>query len=173
MLNEEQLKGNEIGWINWGRACYNTNFGQVQLDEKTGEFVECCIGLGRNQGNTQMGITIFDNEFRISKDTFNTIYAELHSKNYPYPANCKQSIEILEVLKMLQKDNNDSVAALIVKKKIVELMYKEFQFGKPELVALHELFRSWRKPIREADCEAQRAPIIQRTPIITRTPIRR
>lgn len=168
-MSDEQLKGNEISWRNWGVACYATNFGQVQVDEKTEEFVECCIGLGRNQGNTEMGITIYDGEFQISRSTFNTVYAELCSKGYPHPKGCKQSIEIIDVLNMLLKDDNNSVAAIIVKKEIVKLMYKQFQFDDSELIALHKLFDLWRKPIRKSDLGKE----IKRVPIITRTPIRR
>lgn len=171
MLSKEQLDGNEIGWVNWGVKCYNTNFGQVEIDEKTEEFVSCCIGLGRNQGNTEIGIKIFDGEFQIYRDTFGTIYSELCSKNFPYPKNTKQSLEILDVLKILQNDDNDSIAAIIVKKELIKLMYNKLNFGKTELLALRELLDSWRKPIRKADLN--QPLVITRVPIITRTPILR
>lgn len=166
MLNKEQLDGNEIGWTNWGVKCYNTNFGQVELDENTEELVFCCIGIGRNQGNTEIGIKIIDGEFQIYKDTFGSIYAELCSKNFPYPCNTKQDIEISEVLKILQNDDNDSIAAIIVKKEIVRLMYNKLKFELQELVLLKGLLGSWRKPIKKSD-------LIERIPIIERTPIRR
>lgn len=173
MFTAESLAGNEISWINFGKKSYTTNFGQVVLDEKTDEFRECCIGLGRNQGNTEISIKIFDGEFQITKDTFNTVYAELCSKDFPYPKKPNQTIEIVEVLKILQKDDNDSIAAIIVKKEIVKLMYQKLHFGKAELIALEELLASWRKPITKEDLNPpKREPIVERTPIIQREPIK-
>lgn len=160
-LNKETLAGNQIAWTNEeeGVACYTTNYGQVSVDLQTGEFVDCCFGLGRNYGNTQMGIKIYDGEFQVYKDTFNTIYAELCSKNYPYPRN-KPSFPALEVIQMLQKDDNDGVAAILVKKEIVKLMFYHLKLNKSELIAIRELFKIWRKPI------ISRTPIIHRVPII-------
>lgn len=173
-MSDSKLDGNEISWVNFGVKSYTTNFGQVTLDEKTDEFNECCVGLGRNQGNTEIGIKILQGEFQITKDTFGTVYAELCSKDYPYPKKPNQTIEVLEILRILQKDNNDSIAAIIVKKEIVRLMYQKLKFGKAELIALRELLASWRKPITKKNLNPpKREPIVERTPIITRTPIRR
>ena len=149
-----------------GVASYTTNFGQVEVNAKTHKLLNCCIGLGRNQENTAMSIKIDGNEFQIFKDSFNTIYAELCSKNFPYPANCSQSIDLTEILQMLWKDDNFSVAAILVKKRLVELMYKKLKFSDLDLNYLHKIFESWRKPILKSD-------LINRIPIITRTPIRR
>ena len=154
-MTDEQLNGNEVSWKNFGKMCYVTNFGQVYMSSSGKILLECCIELGKNQGNTRMGIKILDKEFQISRDAFGMVYSELCSKNYPHPQGCKQSIKIAEVLSMLKNDDNDSTAAVIVKRQIIKLMYKKLKFKEPELIALQELFESWRKPI------------------ITRTPIRR
>lgn len=173
MSTDSKLAGNEISWVNFGVKSYTTNFGQVKLDEKTDEFRDCCIGIGRNQGNTEIGIKIIDGEFQITKDTFHTVYAELCSKDFPYPKKPSQTIEITEVLRILQKDDNDSIAAIIAKKEIVKLMYQKLHFGKAELIALEALLASWRKPITKEDLNPpKREPIVERTPIIQREPIK-
>lgn len=165
MLNNEQLQGNEIGWINWGIKCYNTNFGQVELDEKTEELVFCCISLGNNQGNTRIGVKIIDEEFQIYKDYFGTIYSELCSDGFPNPARTLNKIGIEEVINILQNDDNDSVAAVLVKKELIRLMYNKLHFGRSELIALSQLLKSWRKPIRKLDLNKE----VKRVPIITKT----
>lgn len=169
MLTQKSLDGNEIAWMNEEVKCYTTNFGMVYVDIDTEEFVECCIGLGRNYPNTQICIKIFDDEFQVTKDTFNTVYAELCSKNYPYPRNPKYSIEVLEIIQILKDDDNDSIAAVLVKKELVRLMYQKLKLTKAELKALNELVASWRKPIlTTSDTSVERHPIITRTPITTK-----
>lgn len=167
-LSDEALNGNEIAWTSWGISCYNTNFGQVEVDEKTEKFVSCCIGLGRNQGNTEMTIKITKGEFQITRDSFGAVYAELCSPNYPYKHHKKTgTITVGEVLRMLQKDTNNSVAAIIVKKEIVTLLRKKrMNLIVDDYKEIRELFRIWRKPILKRDL-VERKAIIVRTPIIT------
>lgn len=166
-LSDEVLNGNEMAWTNWGIKCYDTNFGQVELNEDTEELVSCCIGLGRNQGNTAMSIKIIGGEFQITCDSFGSIWAELCSPKYPYKDYnpTKKSIEVNEVLQMLQKDNNYSIAAIIVKKKLIRLMKYQLHFTAVDKSELKELFRIWRKPVLKRDL-VTRKPIIKRTPII-------
>lgn len=168
-LSDEVIKGNEIAWTNCGISCYNTNFGMVEVDEKTSRFVSCCVELGRNQGNTPMQVKIFDNEFQISCDYLGAISSELCSPNYNYSCNKSiKSIEITEVLQMLQQDNNCSVAAIIAKKELVKLMKVKLHFTADNEKELKELFRIWRNPILKRDLVIK-IPIIKRTPIITLT----
>lgn len=169
MVTQKSLDGNEISWVNFGVKCYSTNFGQVEVDEETEEFVECCIGLGRNYPNTEIGIKIYDGEFQVTKDTFNTIYAELCSKNFPYPRNPRYSIEVLEIIQILKNDDNDSIAAVLVKRELVKLMYQKLKLTRAELKALNELVASWRKPIlTRIETTVERHPIVTRTPITTK-----
>lgn len=155
------MDGNSISWSNWGVKSYTTNFGQVIIDDKTNLIKECCIGLGKNQPNSEISVKIFDGEFQVLKETFYTVYSELYSKKFPYPVKTCPTLPIVEILEILQKDNNDSIAAVTVKKQLTMLVFQKLsvEFGKKELIALRELLKSWRKPI------LKREPIIQRTPI--------
>lgn len=164
MLSDKALAGNEVGWTNWGVKCYATNFGQVEVDEKTEELKFCTIGLGRNQGNTEIGVKIFGNEFQVTKDTFNTVYAELCSSGFPYPKKPNQSIKPMEVFQILQMDTNNSIAAIIVKKELVKLMVSKVRLERGELLLVRNLLSDWRFPIIAN-------PV--RTPIIVRKSIRR
>lgn len=168
---QRTLDGNEPSWYNDDTNCdhYTTNFGGVEIHKETGDMLECCIGLGRNQYNVHMQIKIFNEEFQIAKDNFGSIYAELCSPNFPYKRNPKQTIELSEVLIMLQKDDNFSIAAIAVKKELVRLMIKHLHFSKQDRYELHKLLGIWRKPITKEDLEEKP----KRTPIITRTPILR
>lgn len=166
-LSEEVLNGNEIAWTNWGIKSYTTNFGQVELNEKTEKLESCCIGLGRNQGNIEMSIKIIGIEFQITRDSFGAIWAELCSPKYPYKYwKPTKAIEISEVLQMLQKDDSYSIAAIIVKKRLVQLMRHQLHFTAANERELRELFKIWRKPVLKRDL-VTRVPIIKRTPIIT------
>ena len=164
MLSDKALAGNEVGWTNWGIKCYNTNFGQVEVDESTEELKFCVIGLGKNTGNTEISVKIFDNEFQVTKRMFNTSYAELCSSGYPYPEKPNQSIKPMEVLQILRQDTNNSIAAIIVKKELVKLIVAKMKLERGELLLVRELLSDWRFPIIAN-------PV--RTPIIIRKSIRR
>ncbi len=169
MSTNAQLDGNEPSWYNKENNSdhYTTNFGGVEITRDTQKMIDCCIGLGRNQYNTQMSIKIFDGEFQISRDTFNTIFAELCSPEFPYKKGTKQVIEISDVLRMLQKDDNFSVAAIAVKKELIWLMVNKLHFTKEDRQELGKLLKIWRQPITKDDLK----PTVKRTPIIKRTPI--
>lgn len=174
MSTKNQLDGNEPSWVNenWygdGKTIvgYVTNFGMVEINQATGEVESAVIGVGRNQGNTQLSIKLIDNEFQVFKDTFNTIWAELCSPDFPYKKNPSQSIGITEVLQVLQEDDNFSVAAIAVKKRLIWLMVNKLKFTTEERKALGRLLKAWRKPITKEDLKEP----VKRTPIITRTPI--
>lgn len=168
-MTQKSLDGNEIAWQNDEVKCYTTNFGTVEVDVNTEEFMECCIGLGRNYPNTQISIKIFDDEFQVSKDTFGSMYAELCSKNFPYPRNPKYSIEVLEIIQILKDDDNDSIAAVLVKRELIKLMYQKLKLTRAELKALNELVAGWRKPIlTTSETSVERHPIVTRTPITTK-----
>ena len=147
MLSDKALAGNEVGWADEGVKCYNTNFGQVEIDKSTEELKFCVIGLGKNPGNTEISVKIFDNEFQVTKDMFSTPYAELCSKGFPYSKNLNQSIKPMEIFQILRHDNNNSIAAIIVKKELVKLIVTNMKLERGELLLVRELLNDWRFPI--------------------------
>ena len=171
MSTSKQLDGNVPSWYNeeTNSDHYTTNFGFVEINRDTGEVGDVGIGLGRNQYNTQMSIYIYDEEYKVTRDTFGTIFAQFCSPNaqYPYTGHANQTIEVIDILKMLQRDDNHSIAAVAGKKKFVRLLCKYHKFSKQEAYELHLLLAIWRKPVTKEDLK----PEIKRTPIIERTPI--
>lgn len=167
-METEKSKGNEPSWEDkeLNGVNFTTNYGGVMVEKDTWQLISCCVGLGRNQGNVQMQIKILGDEFQIARDTFGTIWAELCSADYSYKLSYRnpKSIEIREVLRMIQKDDNNSVAAVLVKKTLVLLMLRKLRFSKDDLNELERVYTVWRKPILKRD-------LIDRTPIVVRTPI--
>ena len=172
MSTSKQLDGDLPSWFNKDTNSdhYTTNFGSVEINKDTREVGDVSIGLGRNQGNTQMSIYIYDAEYKVTRDTFGSVYAQFCSPNAKFPytgQNVKQNIEVIDILKMLQKDDNHSVAAIAAKKEFIKLLCRYHKFSKQEAYELHLLLAIWRKPITKEDLK----PDIKRTPIVTRTPI--
>lgn len=161
MSKESQLSGNEISWHSTEDNCdyYTTNFGQVQVQCDTEEILFATIGLGRNSGNTPISVRLIDGEFQVTKDLFNTVNAQICSQNYPYKSKTNQVIELIELLKILQKDNNYSTAAVLVKKELIKRVCKEFEFNENESCELYRLLEIWRTPI------ITRHPVVHRKPI--------
>ena len=159
----EKLDGNSPSWYDeeTNSDVYTTNFGQVKIQRETDEVIWCCIGIGRNQGNTPLSIKYWDDgEFSVYKNMFGKVSAELCSSHFEYPSKCKESLDLIEILEVLQKDDNYSIAAIAGKKELVKRLLNHFTFSKSESYELHKLFLIWRKPI------TKRTPIIKRTPIL-------
>lgn len=135
---------------------YTTNYGGATVIKSTGKINYACIGLGRNQSDSQMIVKISKDEFQVvkNKQGSNIDIAEINSSGYPYKHKELSPLDLIEVLEMLQSDDNYHYVVVLVKKTLIKLIIKHIKLNKEEKQALEELFRIWRKPIT-----IQREPI--------------
>lgn len=170
-MTSPELAGMIPSWIDKDNnyAHYTTNCGGVGVKLDTGEFVDCCFGLGRNYGNKELSIHAHDGEMAFRYYWYSTVTAELATSGYPYKDyKAKQSIEIMDILNIIHLDDNYSIAAGLVKRQIIITLLTKFQLSRKERQGIGQLVAELRKPIREADIEKpiERKPIIfERTPI--------
>lgn len=172
-MTSPELAGMIPSWINEedNYAHYTTNWGSVGVALDTGEFIDCCFSLGRNQGNKEITIHSYDGGMAFRFTWYSTVVAELTTPNYPYKSyQAKQSIEIMDILNILHLDNNHSVAAGLVKRQVIITLLTKFQLSRKERQGIGQLIAELRKPIREQDIE-QPEEIIRKPIITMRTPI--
>lgn len=156
-----KIEGDAPSWYDEENDCegYTTNYGGVKVIKGTGKIDFACIRLGSNYGNTHMTIRIDNQEFQVveSKSCESIGIAELNSSGYPYKHKELPSLDLIEILEMLEQDDNYHYAAILVKKTLISLIIKHIKLNKEEKQALKSLLSIWRKPI-----------ITKRQPIITR-----
>lgn len=142
-----ELDGNEVSWYDGNTASYTTNFGQVQVSKKTGKSLFICVGLGRNQGNTEISFKYVDGQFIVYKSYLgDQIHEFLCSKNYPYKRGTSH-MPAAKVLQIIQMDDNDSVAGIIAKRELVRQIARQIPLDRTERQMLQDLYKEWRKPI--------------------------